>query len=172
MRLDLWNLGFLPNKVREFCFKFQNDKLGLNTRISHFVANQTRQCSNCVRSGTLNADDETFCHFFISCPVNSRIQNWFLAKYLNKPVLGTENKKYLIFWGIHNGMYNELQHLIVMIVNYLIWDMKLQKWVFSPLTLDFGFLYLVKYCFKSEKRLIQEKNKLGPEINARLSWIV
>ena len=35
--LPLWTTGALPNKFREFIFKFYNKKLGLNTRISALV---------------------------------------------------------------------------------------------------------------------------------------
>jgi hypothetical protein len=34
-----WCYGFLPNKVREFCFKFRHNILGLNTRVWHFNRN-------------------------------------------------------------------------------------------------------------------------------------
>ena len=34
--LPLWTLPFLSNRFREFIFKFFNNKLGLNTRTSHF----------------------------------------------------------------------------------------------------------------------------------------
>ena len=45
--LPLWNSSGLPNRLREFLFKFFNNQLGLNTRISHFVGG-SRGCTFCV----------------------------------------------------------------------------------------------------------------------------
>ena len=79
--LGLWNTGGLNNRIRTFIFKFYNNLLGLNTRLSHFVANQTRGCTFC--EGTVTpAPDETFIHLFLECPTTFDWQNQFLRKYL------------------------------------------------------------------------------------------
>ena len=44
--VGIWNLSFIPNKLRDFIFKFYNNKLGLNTRTSHF-GGDTRACTFC-----------------------------------------------------------------------------------------------------------------------------
>jgi Reverse transcriptase (RNA-dependent DNA polymerase) len=37
-----WNNSFLTNRHREFCFKFFNNQLPINTRVSHFIDNHSR----------------------------------------------------------------------------------------------------------------------------------
>ena len=57
--LGFWGSFFLSNKHREFSFKFYNNTLGLNTRLSHFVANNTRSCTFCLANNLANPQDET-----------------------------------------------------------------------------------------------------------------
>ena len=71
--LSLWNLTFIPNKLRDFIFKFYNNRLGINTRTSHFGAN-TRNCTFCAILGT-HTHDEPFIHLFFECEVVTNIQN-------------------------------------------------------------------------------------------------
>jgi hypothetical protein len=44
---NLWSYNHLKNDFREFIFKFYNNLLGLNTRVSHFVLNVDRNCTIC-----------------------------------------------------------------------------------------------------------------------------
>jgi hypothetical protein len=41
----------MPNKTRDFAFKFFNNMLGLNTRLAHFVDEQRRACDLCGGGG-------------------------------------------------------------------------------------------------------------------------
>jgi hypothetical protein len=80
----MWNKTGLNNRVRTFIFKFYNNLLGLNTRLSHFVIDQSRNCAFC----TCTADpvpDETFLHLFFDCPVTRKWHDSFLAKYVILP---------------------------------------------------------------------------------------
>ena len=58
--LGFWGSFFLSNKHREFSFKFYNNTLGLNTRLSHFVVNNTRSCTFCLANNLANPQDESF----------------------------------------------------------------------------------------------------------------
>ena len=71
--LSLWNLTFIPNKLRDFIFKFYNNRLGINTRTSHFGGN-TRNCTFCTILGN-HTHDESFIHLFFECEVVKNIQN-------------------------------------------------------------------------------------------------
>jgi hypothetical protein len=46
--MSFWNFSAQKNMVREFAFKFMNNQLGLNTRVSHFVPNHSRTCTFCL----------------------------------------------------------------------------------------------------------------------------
>ena len=50
-----------------FLFKFFNNILGINTRLSHFVPNHSRGCTFCTLNGTIPIPDETFLHIFFEC---------------------------------------------------------------------------------------------------------
>ncbi len=69
-RISMWNCTGLTNRLKTFIFKFYNNLLGLNTRLSHFVINQSRGCTFC--HGTADpVPDETFLHLFYDCPVTT-----------------------------------------------------------------------------------------------------
>jgi hypothetical protein len=91
-RVSLWNLPGLSNRVRTFTFKFFNNILGLNTRISHFVPGQTRDCTFCI--GTIGPiSEETFIHIFYECPTTTSWHEKFLQKYFTDPGNLNRNQK-------------------------------------------------------------------------------
>jgi hypothetical protein len=49
--------------------------------------------------------------------------------------------------------------------------MKLNKKIVSGRTLDIDFQYLVKNYFRNCRRLMQQKEKLRPELKQNLRWI-
>jgi hypothetical protein len=62
-RISLWNQSGINNRVRTFFLKIFSNILGLNTRISHFVPGQSRDCTFC--HGTFGPiSEETFIHIF------------------------------------------------------------------------------------------------------------
>ena len=65
--LSLWTINAIPNQLREFIFKFFNNKLGITTRTFHF-GGTTRFCTFCSAAGNPNTD-ETFDHLFLMCPI-------------------------------------------------------------------------------------------------------
>ena len=72
--LPLWNTYSIPNRMRDFLFKFYNNQLGLNTRTSHF-GGETRSCTFCFILKKPNAPDETFSHLFFDCEVVKNLHN-------------------------------------------------------------------------------------------------
>jgi exonuclease III len=48
---SMWKHYFLPNKMREFAFKFCNNLLGINTRVAHFNNNINVDCTFCRGGG-------------------------------------------------------------------------------------------------------------------------
>ncbi len=64
-RISMWNRNGLNNRIRTFIFKFYNNLLGLNTRLSHFVIDQSRQCAFCTGTA-VPVPDETFLHLFFT----------------------------------------------------------------------------------------------------------
>jgi hypothetical protein len=127
--LELWNTGGLSNRIKTFFFKFYNNILGLNTRVSHFVANQNRCCTFCEGTGT-TVPDETFIHLFMECPTTFDWHNEFLRKYLPHLVhMDLQQRTSLFFWGIlpGEGTLNKFLILSIMIFQFCVWEEKLRK---------------------------------------------
>ena len=133
-----WNFHALPNKIREFIFKFVNNTLGLNTRLAHFVVDRGWLCTFC------GIQDETFFHLFFQCNVTTGWLTQFVEKFYSEiPPLDKKKKKK--FWFLHINPQCEVNNLFfsnsLWIFKYLIWESKLQKKVpsMTSLIIDFKF---------------------------------
>jgi hypothetical protein len=167
---SLWNFAFLPNKIREFIFKFVNNQLSINTRLSHYVQNRTRGCTLCTISGTVPVPvpDETFSHLFYECGITSSLHAWFMRKY-NLPA---EDRKKIFFLGLlgENNEYNIIIHIMGMLIQFFIWEMKIFKRIYSGTTVDIDFEFVLRNCFKNRRRLLQDRDALPREIKNCLQW--
>jgi hypothetical protein len=125
----MWNCTGLTNRQKTFIFKFYNNLLGLNTRLSHFVINQSRGCTFC--HGTVDpVPDETFLHLFFDCPVTTSWHDKFLEKYIIGPANLTRGQRLqLFFFGIiPNGTRdNHFLAIAVILFQFCIWEEKLRK---------------------------------------------
>jgi hypothetical protein len=166
-----WANGFLCNKIRDFCYKYVNNQLSLNTRRSHYVANVNRSCSFCVITGTANPPDETFSHLFLDCPVTARIHNWFLSRYLN--IVPVDRIRRAIFWsGEFDGIneFSSFGFTMAITIQWLIWDMKLQKRVLQPLTLDENFIFIMANCLRISPKLRHSKGNFRLLTHTPARW--
>jgi hypothetical protein len=94
-----WNIQFLPVKVRDFVFKFRNNILGLNTRVSHFNNEVGRGCTFCAAKNVVPVPDESFVHLFYDCESVSVVLNSFFQQYMHDCDLNTrERKKSFCLW--------------------------------------------------------------------------
>jgi len=99
-RAALWNTQAFSNRQRTFLFKFFNNFLGLNTRISHFVENTSRSCTFCVLSGRVRPPDETFFHLFLSCPTTVAWYDSFISELTTDlALIGEFDQINLWFYG-------------------------------------------------------------------------
>jgi hypothetical protein len=161
--LSLWNSGGLNNRVRTFMFKFYNNLLGLNTRLSHFVANQNRGCTFCAGNGT-TIPDESFIHIYLECPTTFEWHNQFLKKYLphltNMEIL---HRTGFFFFGKLPDAANENIFLIlsVLILQYCIWEEKLRKKKPSFYTIDLHIGELIKTITDMNKKVFISAEKLN-----------
>jgi hypothetical protein len=56
----------LTNKLREFIYKFRNNILGINTRVSHFNENVNRGCTFCVVTNTVPVPKRLLYIYFLN----------------------------------------------------------------------------------------------------------
>jgi hypothetical protein len=68
-----WNKTVFSSRVNTFKFKFYNNLLGTNNRISHFNREVDAGCTFCSLSGPRPVPVESFKHIFFDCPNVHRI---------------------------------------------------------------------------------------------------
>ena len=118
--------------VGNFLFKFRNNILGLNIRVSKFILGHNAECTLCLLGGEpAPRQAETFVHFFFECVYSERYRIMVLARYFPEIAgLGTDEKKNFWFNGLMNVVSDKRNLFIsnvVSIFNYSIWELKLQK---------------------------------------------
>jgi hypothetical protein len=109
----LWGEVYLPNQFREFLYKFFNNCLGINTRLSHFVQNQGRGCTFCsIKTGVPIIPDETFLHLFYECQTVQVIHRSFAAKFFMDVNLDDELRRRFWFGILPSDMVekNSMQY--------------------------------------------------------------
>jgi hypothetical protein len=77
-----WNFGFYPANVRVFLFKYYNNILGINSRVSHFNPLINGSCTFCGINGPYPPNNETFVHIFFECPYVNDIILYMASRYL------------------------------------------------------------------------------------------
>jgi hypothetical protein len=127
----IWSFSFLNNSIREFSLKFYSNLLGLNTRVNHFNREVGRLCTFCIRENNPVPEEETFLHLFADCNGVKNLKNNFITRTL--PEWGQmERLSWLKFWFIgteprENTNENLFLRILITLVNYYIWDVKLRK---------------------------------------------
>jgi hypothetical protein len=151
----LWNFSGITNRVRTFFFKFFNNILGLNTRISHFVPGQSRDCTFCL--GTFGPiSEETFIHLFYECPTTTDWHEKFLSKYFTDPEnLNRDQKLNFFFNGLLPGTENDnsFVRMAVYLFQYCIWEERLSKKKSSFGTLDLKFTELLRALLQCNRKV-------------------
>jgi len=126
---SMWGNVHVQNSIREFIFKFLNNQLPLNTRLSHYAEGVERGCSLCYASKLLPAAEETFCHLFFDCTVTGSIlarvgHNYFAGFYPNS------RPDQIKFWFTFSQNFEGGNGFVTwtkIVVLYKIWRMKIEK---------------------------------------------
>ena len=124
--LPLWNTNGLPNRMRDFLFKFFNNQLGLNTRTSHF-GGESRSCTFCVLLKKQDPPEESFSHLFFHCEVVKNLHTTFenTAFLLHH---GEKKISKASWFGVEKlDKENKFRRLLFLTVQFLLWEAKLQK---------------------------------------------
>jgi hypothetical protein len=129
--LMLWGYEFLPNKLREFIYKFRSNLLGLNSRVAHFNNNISRNCTFCREAGANPCPDETFIYLFYDCNVTketiSRVKTTLIPELIG---VGTDREKKFFFTGTNfltGKVDNIFIELLSAVIMFSIWQCKLSK---------------------------------------------
>ena len=157
-----WNCPFYPNKLREFIIKYNGNILGLNTRISHFVADRSRKCTFCTVANRDGNRDETFVHLFFECPSTTGWYTRFEAEYFPEIDFGEVGVR-KNFWLCHFATGKNIEKNIFVItllwaIKLSIWEAKLKKKNPSFVTLSQDMLYIMNGIYNCSERVQITKN--------------
>ena len=135
-----WNLNFLSNRLRTFCFQFFNNSLSVGARLGARYAGGgiiiDQRCTFCVKAGSLIPARETFPHLFYDCPSVSPLRNQFNNRYMY-PANNNVDEKLFAFTGLSNNVHTADSFFLVLtclFFNYTLWQAKLKKTVPSIAT--------------------------------------
>ena len=118
---SLWSLPALPNRFREFLFKYFNNRLGINSRTAHF-GGDTRYCTFCLIDNSPLVD-ESFIHLFYNCRTVRLVQ-----ERIESSVLDIDNAEKVRWFGYPSGLLkNKFYILFFLCVQYFIWQSKLRN---------------------------------------------
>jgi hypothetical protein len=158
-----WNNTYFGNQQREFLFKFFNNILGLNARVTHFALNVSAECTVCIANQEpLPIQAETFLHLFYDCCHSGKYRKMAESEFFPEIERETdENKK--VFWLLGvipvNGSYvcNRFMQAAVFTINFLIWKTKLSKINVPVSILRFDFIYMCRCMLIKSVRLREAK---------------
>jgi hypothetical protein len=130
-----WTKNCYPTKTKDFIYKYRNNLLGLNTRVSHFNAQVDRTCTFCHSEQAASRligplHEETFFHLFFSCSVTQKCLDSLFRVFLHDIKWTESMKKKFIFLGVNplTGIIdNPFINALSVQINFFIWECKLQK---------------------------------------------
>jgi hypothetical protein len=150
-----WNNVFYPCHVRVFLFKYYNNILGTNSRISHFNNTIDGSCTFCLITGPNPVPQETVIHVFFNCPTTRAVLETICERYLDNIVLSEG----LFFLGNHSTeSENRTLSGFFDIVRYLIWQSKLEKKLPRANKIIEELNYLLQIILGSSRRLEENYN--------------
>jgi len=123
---SMWNLNYLDNSTRTFCFKLHNNTLGYNYTVSKFVRNHSPLCTFCTL--TFNPDDEreTPYHLFYSCRhIENLYTNFFIEILSGADYQRFTRQHYFGYFGSENLGKNICMQVVCLLFKKYVWQCKL-----------------------------------------------
>jgi hypothetical protein len=145
--LEHWNRNSVYNRQREFIFKFYHNRLGLNSRVSHFIE-VSKWCTFCSIVGRNLGpfSDETFTHLFFECPVVEKIHNDISTTLISDTPLNKQS-----WLGLNSG--NSFLSLFLLLIQFYIWEAKLSQRLPDKNYCLGETIYTLSDAMKSDKQL-------------------
>jgi hypothetical protein len=141
---SMWTKNFLDNSTRTFLFKLQNNLLGLNSRVAHFVRQHSPLCTFCSLMRSPEDHPESTRHLFFDCTYTENVLLPFYSWILRTPVeLGI--KDFFVGFSFECSNKNLVMDLINIITKKYIWDCKLRFNI--PNIDDLKAMFIKNYSF-------------------------
>jgi hypothetical protein len=123
----LWTKSYFGNDTRVFIFKMHNNTLALNTVLSHFVRNISRNCTFCDLTLNPEEEDETPLHFFYNCTVSENIRNSVFKTVTNNRNFMVSRREFFGEFKYPNNLFNEALQLVSILLKKFLWDCRVRK---------------------------------------------
>jgi hypothetical protein len=152
--ISLWSTHSISSRLSSFIFKFFNNTLGLNTRVSHFGENISQNCTFCVGEGRAPTD-ESFLHLFVECPSTTAWADKLNQEYLGGHALQDfESKRRFWLLGKLTGedSCDIVRVIVILLFHYTVWELKLSKNIPSFRTFMCGYLEHLNQTFHSNRK--------------------
>ena len=127
--IGLWNVNFAPMNLRNFFFKFLNNKLLLNANLANATNNENiAGCTMCHLGKVLPQCKENYSHLFMNCHTTS----YLFERYFNEFFAHTDltwDKQY-VFTGVVENLtnnYASIANLEILLCLHFLWTEKLKK---------------------------------------------
>jgi len=122
-----WSFTYLSNNFRTFIFKLHNNRLGLNTRVAHFVRGHPDTCTFCDLSREPDEHREGLLHLFYNCRHVEILLGQFYGWFFNtEPGVPPTRYEYFCGYSFECTKKNKTMLIINLIVKKYIWDCKLR----------------------------------------------
>jgi hypothetical protein len=118
-----WNKTVFSSIINLFKFKYYNNILGTNNRVSHFNPEVNAGCTFCNISGPRPIPVKSFCHIFYDCPIVNGLIVELEKKYLVGNIMTREN--FFISNFVDNQKDNIACNILLDGFRYLIWQIKI-----------------------------------------------
>jgi len=123
----VWTKNYYSNQLQEFIFKFLNNLLPINTRLSHYVHNQTRGCTFCEIKFFAPNPDENMSHLFYDCPIVTEWREHILTCWLPNLYRIASNKTVWLSMVDEGIIKNEFFQALKWCFLYTVWYFRLRK---------------------------------------------
>ncbi len=141
----------MDSRLRVFKFKYYNNILGLNTRVTHFNADVNAACNFCRITGPWPAASETMLHLFFYCPYVAKLFKKMVRRFLVDVALTKET----FFLGTvsDNESINIAVTIVLDIYRYTIWQSKLEKRTTSDSEFFTNMIYMINLVCRSSIKI-------------------
>jgi len=122
-----WGFSYLSNNFRTFIFKLHNNRLGINSRVAHFVRGHPDTCTFCDLTREPEDNRESILHLFFNCRHVEGLIEVFYGWFFNLPQpVSPTRTEYFCGYSFECNKKNKTLLLTNLIVKKYIWDCKLR----------------------------------------------
>ena len=127
--IGAWRFNWLGNDFRNFLYLLRTNGLMLNNRLNAFDQTVPVTCTFCRIVDRETAQRESFSHFFLDCPITSRLLSQWCLNFEPQVAPGHADFKKLYWYGVppDDIQPTDLIPIISDLFKYILWKYKVRK---------------------------------------------